>query len=320
MMMYYFRKSKSSSQSYDSEPTIPPPPVMPQNEKAPWINIESSVLSSNWSKLINQQQFSDVVIHLESKQYYTHRYVLCSSSDIMRQLLLGEVKEKLKSESLSQCPQWSSKRLKNLTPNRINDGREEGFVSIVTENQYVLSSLCDFITCLYIRSVTNGLPTVHITLNHELFTELSLKRCLEFLYTGFVNVDKNSEALEETIRAAALLNLPELQMICENAQKEDEYLNPSIGTWLNDHNSSVAKQLFFNKPLLSDVQFIVEGQTVHAHKIVLATRCDVLGAMLTGGFSESSTHQVIVRTIYITLPLLYRLSCQKYLMNHSWLC
>lgn len=109
---------------------------MPENERAPWINIESSVLSNDWGKLINQQQFSDVVLHLGSKQYYTHRYVLCSASDVMRQLFGIHLKNK--PDSLSQYPQWSSKRLKGLTFDRINDGKEEGFLSAVIENQYVL--------------------------------------------------------------------------------------------------------------------------------------------------------------------------------------
>lgn len=132
-MSFYHRRSKSSSGLAESEPTIPPPPVMPENEKAPWINIESSVWSSDWNKLVNQPQFSDVTIHLGAKQYFAHRYVLCSSSNVMRQLL--GVHEKVKSESLSECPLWPLKRLKNLTLERINDGKEEGFVSIVTENQ-----------------------------------------------------------------------------------------------------------------------------------------------------------------------------------------
>lgn len=142
------------------------------------------------------------------------------------------------------------------------------------------------------RSSSSTLPVLHLTLDDQLFTETSLKRCLEFLYTGIITVDKNSEELDETIKAAGLLNLPELIMICENARKEDEDLNPSIGTWLNDRNSSVAKELFFNKTFLSDVEFLVEGEVIHAHKIVLATRCDVLGAMLTGGFAETNTPQV----------------------------
>lgn len=145
---------------------------------------------------------------------------------------------------------------------------------------------------IFYRSSSGVLPVVHITLDAERFTELAVKKCLEFLYTGIINVDKNSEGLDETITAAGLLNLPELQMICENAKKEDEILNPSIGTWLNDRNSAIAKDLFFNKSFMSDVQFLVEGHSISAHKIVLATRCDVLGAMLTGGFAESNTNQV----------------------------
>ena len=86
-----------------------------------------------------------------------------------------------------------------------------------------------------------------ITLDSTKLTDLSFKRCLEFLYTGFVDLQKDSEGLEETLKAAQLFNLPELQLIVENAKKEEEFLNPSIGTWLNDRNSSVAKQLFLNK-------------------------------------------------------------------------
>lgn len=117
----------------NSEPIIPPPPVMPQNEKAPWINIESSVMSTDWSKLINRQQFSDITVHLGSQQFYVHRYILCSSSDVIRQLL--DIKTNVKTECLSQCVEWPVKRLHGLTFDRINEGLEEGFVSIITENQ-----------------------------------------------------------------------------------------------------------------------------------------------------------------------------------------
>ena len=91
---------------------------------------------------------------------------------------------------------------------------------------------------------------------------------------------------------ARLFNLPELELICSNAKEDNEFLNPSIGTWLNDRNCVIAKKLFLNKPLMSDVVLVVEGRSVFCHKIVLATRCEVLGAMLTGGFAESSRQQV----------------------------
>ena len=106
---------------------------MPENERAPWINIDSSLFSNDWGKLVNQEQFSDIVIHLGSKQFYAHRYVLCTASDVIRQLL--GVKTSVKTDGLSQCVQWPTRRLNGLTHDRINNGQEEGFMSIITENQ-----------------------------------------------------------------------------------------------------------------------------------------------------------------------------------------
>jgi Rho family protein len=292
-----FRKKKNkSSVQNDDQPHIPPPPVMPKNTVAPWIDIETSSLSTDWSKLINQQQLSDVVFHLGSKLYHSHRYVLSCSSDVMRQIF--GIRQKIKCESLSQCVEWDSKRLKELTTEKVNEGLVKGFLSVVTENQ-------------------SETTIVHITLDSECFTDLSFKYCLEFLYTGYINVTKDSEGIHDIIKAAVLLNLPELQMICENALKGEEELNPSIGTWLNDRNSNVAKELYFNKPFMSDVQFLIEGQVVHAHKIVLASRCDVLGAMLMGGFAESNTHQVTNDTIIFLIESLNRSNYPDCLSSHS---
>ena len=79
----------------------------------------------------------------------------------------------------------------------------------------------------------NGLVT-HMFLDADNICHKAFDHCLHFLYTGYIELDKNSELLEETIAVARLLNLPELEMICQNAKKEEEFLNPSIGTWLND--------------------------------------------------------------------------------------
>ena len=137
-----------------------------------------------------------------------------------------------------------------------------------------------------------GDELTEITLDHKLVGQLPFKRCLQFLYTGVVDLNKDSELLSETISVAQTFNLPELQMICENAKKGDEFLNPSIGTWLNDRNSAISKELFLSKQLFSDVRFRVEGEKVYAHRLVLCMRCDVMSAMLTGGFKESGIAEV----------------------------
>ena len=49
VLFLFFRKSKTTLMSgAEVEPSIPPPPSLPPNQKAPWINIESSVLSADW--------------------------------------------------------------------------------------------------------------------------------------------------------------------------------------------------------------------------------------------------------------------------------
>lgn len=131
-----------------------------------------------------------------------------------------------------------------------------------------------------------------IVLNSDNFTKVPFKRCLQFLYTGIVELNKESELLDETVHVAQLLSLPELQLICENAKKGDEFLNPSIGTWLNDRNGFVTKKLFLNSSLFSDVKFSVDGVSICAHKLVLCSRCDVMAAMLNGSFMESTSQEV----------------------------
>ena len=130
-----------------------------------------------------------------------------------------------------------------------------------------------------------------ITVNDEQVTQLGFERCLSFLYTGCADV-KNDSDLEDIVVAAELLNLPELVMVCQNIKKDEEFLNPSVGTWLNDRNSEVMKQLFLKKSLYSDVLFVVDGKRIPSHRCVLTTRCEVMSAMFSGKFSESSTAEV----------------------------
>ncbi len=99
----------------------------------------------------------------------------------------------------------------------------------------------------WLRSDSEGRERTELTFDPCVVTEIALSRALIFLYTGVVELDEKAEGLDETIKISQLLNLPELGTLCENARKSEEFLNPSIGTWLNDRNSSIAKKLFLNK-------------------------------------------------------------------------
>lgn len=133
LVLTNFRTNNTLMTGSEIEPSIPPPPSLPPTKKAPWINIESSILSQEWKKLINDQQFSDVCFHLSHKSYFAHRYILASSSDVMRAMF--DIKVSKPVDSLSDRPLWSHSRLKNFSTDRINDGKEDGFISVVFDNQ-----------------------------------------------------------------------------------------------------------------------------------------------------------------------------------------
>ena len=56
-----------------SESSVPPPPELPPNTKAPWITIPTSTFPQDWSKLVNSDSHADVLFHLGSEHYHAHR-------------------------------------------------------------------------------------------------------------------------------------------------------------------------------------------------------------------------------------------------------
>ncbi|KAL5497514.1 hypothetical protein EMCRGX_G013990 [Ephydatia muelleri] len=198
----WFRTTDPSGDT-TSEPAIPPPPTLPENEKAPWINVSTSTFPGDWKKLVNCEDLSDVTFLLGPKVYHAQN--------------LGEV------------PTWNKKRMQEVTPENICGGKVAGLKDI----QYNVS-------------INTGKLVTKITL------DVPFLRCLEFLYTSIVELEAKSTLVDETMKVAELFNLPELQTICENAKKGDEFIpfNPTIGTWLNDRKREIAKQLFLNQPTL----------------------------------------------------------------------
>ena len=125
---------------------------------------------------------------------------------------------------------------------------------------------------------------LHDSISKGVFMEV-----LTFLYTGLPDIseDEDQVFVKEIQAVAEKFQLAWLSDICTNILKGDSFLNPSIGTWLNDNTGQAAKKLFLNKPLLADVKFCVEGTIVYGHKLILKARSQVMAAMLGGSFRES---------------------------------
>ncbi|XP_020895066.1 rho-related protein racA [Exaiptasia diaphana] len=119
----------------------------------------------------------------------------------------------------------------------------------------------------------------------------AFKRFLEFIYTLEFAFDQksNQEVLKEVSKMARASQLSELIECCTNVLNKEDYLNSKICRLANEHRRQTVRDLFVNKPTLSDVTFSVEGRHVFAHKAIVMARCDVMAAMLGGAFKEGST-------------------------------
>ena len=85
-----------------------------------------------------------------------------------------------------------------------------------------------------------------------------------FWEQGLPNIpdDASLEDLVAIRKASSTFRLPQLDDIVKNLQNEEEFLNPSIGTYFNDQTGQRAKWLFLNKQSLSDVKFKVDGRLI----------------------------------------------------------
>jgi Rho family protein len=67
------------------------------------------------------------------------------------------------------------------------------------------------------------------------------------------------DEIQDLHRVATMFDLEHLKTICENCLSEQELLNPSIGTYLNNDLGKQMKEMFLNNREYADVIFHVEG-------------------------------------------------------------
>ena len=75
-----------------------------------------------------------------------------------------------------------------------------------------------------------------------------------------VDTDTLDSELNALLKAADIFYLSKLREIVTNILNNEEHMNLPIGTYLNDLTGQRLKDIFFNKPVFSDVTFEVEGR------------------------------------------------------------
>ena len=108
---------------------IPFPPELQDKTPQTQINIPSSTLRSDWLKMVNNEHLSDIQFHYKSDCYHGHKVVLCTTSELFRQIF--EIAGKIKiGESLAWCETWSGERLRAINKQCIKDGAVTAFKNI----------------------------------------------------------------------------------------------------------------------------------------------------------------------------------------------
>lgn len=245
---------------------VPLPPVMPPAGKAPWVEIMTSTFSSDWTKALQNPVHSDVTFILEGNHKLdAHRLVLCAASKFFQKVFRFSQSEQ-KRNQLSEIEDES------FSTQDLTSGAVEGIATVIEENDvktHTTIQLCDGIR------------------------PKSFVRVLQFLYTGLPNLPEDVTGIEDEIhdlsRLAKMFGLGQLDTICDNCLKEMDFLNPSIGTFLNDETGKRMKDMFLNNPEYADVIFHIEGTKIYANKVVLGARCEVMSAMFGGSFVESQS-------------------------------
>ncbi|XP_067687391.1 rho-related protein racA-like [Haliotis asinina] len=243
---------------------MPLPPVMPPAGLAPWIEIETSKFADHWYQLLEDPKFSDVTFLLGDRdQLDAHKIILSSASKYFAQILGLPFTRKV--NQLTKV-----KETEAMTRDDLNSGKVEGIT-------FVSDTDC---------KASPGHVTIQLSAD---ITAAIFTHVLEFLYTGTPRLpdEVSEQSLEDLIRVAEIFKLPQLVTICRNVLNDEEVLNPSIGTFLNDETAAKMKELYFNQPESADVVFDVGGSQVYAHKVVLMSRCDVMAAMFGGAFKEA---------------------------------
>ncbi|XP_033115471.1 rho-related protein racA-like [Anneissia japonica] len=248
---------------------VPLPPVMPPAGQAPWIEIKTSQFGEHWLNALQEPIHTDVTFLVGDQQIDAHKLVLCCASKFFARVFAV------------QAPSTNNKKVNNsdkpFQPSAINEGKIQGLAGILQE-----------------KNDDKSMKTF-VTISADISYK-SFKHLLEFYYSGLPCLEQNEtqEELDKLKAVSRIFDEPRLEEVIKNIENDEEFLNPSIGTFLNDEMGKQAKQIFLNQSGLSDIRFNVEGTTVFAHKIVLATRSEVMSAMFSGNYADGNSGEVSI--------------------------
>jgi len=124
----------------------------------------------------------------------------------------------------------------------------------------------------------------------KLVSPQAMSQIIKFLYTGRIDTQIiNMPALKQ---AAEYLELTELSQYLTNIINKEKYLNQLLEQSYLTKLGDVLSEICLSGGLFSDILFKLDDGTLAAHKPLLMTRCDMMQAMFSDDFKESSARVV----------------------------
>ncbi|XP_043247798.1 rho-related BTB domain-containing protein 1 isoform X1 [Colletes gigas] len=300
-------------------PFCPPKPVPPE------VCLATSTYEENMKTLWMKPVHTDVTLIAGNCTFSTHRCLLAAASPAFHRLFTMELVQEQTPRSSSESSMVSTfgeatvgdfnddtecliridqskpakvwEQLKRrssfqVLPTMDNQRKSAGATRELNHPAFQNIRVC-------LTESTNGVqqPTTVVTLS-KLITPQAMQQCLQFIYTG--SLDKRYHDLQtapiglllEIRQAAEFLELLQLLMVLGSLQTRDQFNSD-----LNYRYKQVVRQRLENicleQGLFADVVFDLDDGSVPAHKAILTARCDVMKAMFSGDFRESSAKVIV---------------------------
>ena len=109
---------------------MPPQPQEPVSTKTPNIDVPMNTVQSEWLRMVNNKYLSDVQFHYKTNCYHGHKIVLCSASELFRQIFETGRELDKEEDGQSYCSSWSKERLNAINRNSIDNGAIGAFKNI----------------------------------------------------------------------------------------------------------------------------------------------------------------------------------------------
>ncbi|XP_066581695.1 rho-related BTB domain-containing protein 1 isoform X2 [Prorops nasuta] len=304
-------------------PFCPPKPVPPK------ICLTPSTYEENMRALWTRPVHTDVTLIAGNCTFAAHRCLLAAASPAFHRLFSMELSHELTPRSSSESSMVST--FGEATVGEFNDDtecliridqsksikvweqlkRRSSFQVLPTmDNQRIIitgavasrelnhPAFQNIRICM--TESSNGVqqPTTVVTLS-KLITPQAMQQCLQFIYTG--SLDKRYHDLQtapiglllEIRQAAEFLKLPHLLMVLRSIQTREQFVNSDLNNGYKQAVRQRLEDICLEQGQFADVIFDLDDGSVPAHRAILTARCDVMKAMFSGDFRESSAKVIV---------------------------